>query len=169
MSQGLWQQVQGLNSCPTFPREKDEHNAMTETQKEEKHEAQRVWDKEDGVVLGHLVLRLGPHIQQAHAQKSTSNGLWDSLLETYGKHLVSNVFKDFKDSLNACISVNQSPATYFNKLYATFAHMKDAEVEVPQQLQAMTAMATLPQKWEMLISIITGDNELAELELYQVC
>jgi hypothetical protein len=33
----------------------------------------------------------------------------------------------------------------------------------------MIALATLPQKWEMLISIITGDIKLNDLNLADMC
>src|SRR5216683_5608391 len=47
--------------------------------------------------------------------------------------------------------------------------MSSAEVAIPPQLQAMIALAALPQKWEMLISIVTEDTELQDLDLGDVC
>ena len=46
--------------------------------------------------------------------------------------------------------------------------MGAAGVSIPLQLQAMISLATLPQKWEMLVPIITGDNELKSLTLDEV-
>ena len=46
--------------------------------------------------------------------------------------------------------------------------MKAADVAIPPQLQAMIALAALPQKWEMLISVVTGDNPLEDLILSDV-
>jgi len=46
--------------------------------------------------------------------------------------------------------------------------MKAADVAVPAQLQVMIALAALPQKWEMLISVVTGDNNLEDLDLSDV-
>ena len=46
--------------------------------------------------------------------------------------------------------------------------MFTADVEVPTQLQVMITLATLPQKWEMLISIITGNVEMSDLDLGEV-
>jgi hypothetical protein len=43
------------------------------------------------------------------------------------------------------------------------------DVEVPTQLQVIITLATLPQKWEMLISIITGNVEMSDLDLGEVC
>ena len=47
--------------------------------------------------------------------------------------------------------------------------MSAADIAVPPQLQAVIALAALPQKWEMLISIITGDVEMESLDLGEVC
>jgi hypothetical protein len=46
--------------------------------------------------------------------------------------------------------------------------MSAADIEVPNQLQAMIALAALPQKWEMLISVITGNIEMLDLDLSKV-
>ena len=81
----------------------------------------------------------------------------------------SSVFKDFKDCLSACISTTADPNIYFNKMFGAFARMKAADIKIPPQLQAIIALAALPQKWEMLISIITGNCEMANLDLSEVC
>jgi hypothetical protein len=46
--------------------------------------------------------------------------------------------------------------------------MSTVDVEVPTQLQMIITLATLPQKWEMLISIITGNVEMSDLDLGEV-
>jgi hypothetical protein len=53
-------------------------------------------------------------------------------------------------------------------MFGAFAQMLAADVEVPNQLQVMIALAALPQKWEMLISVITGDIEMSDLDLSKV-
>ena len=83
--------------------------------------------------------------------------------------MASTIFKDFKDCLNGRISLNADPNIYFDKAFASYSCMKAAGVAVPSQLQAMIALAALPQKWEMLISVVTDDNNLEDLELSDVC
>jgi len=79
------------------------------------------------------------------------------------------VFKDLKDCLNAHILLTANPNIYFDKMFGAFAWMSATDVKVPNQLQAMIALAALPQKWEMLISVITGDIEMLDLDLSKVC
>jgi hypothetical protein len=91
------------------------------------------------------------------------------LKATYGKLTASTVFKDFKDCLNGHITTNADRQIYFDKVYGAYAHMNAADIAIPPQLQAMIALAALPQKWEMLISVVTGDNPLEDLILSDVC
>jgi hypothetical protein len=53
-------------------------------------------------------------------------------------------------------------------MFGMFARMKAADVKIPPQLQAIIALAALPHKWEMLISIVTGDIEMVDLDLSEV-
>ena len=53
-------------------------------------------------------------------------------------------------------------------MFGAFARMSTADIEVPPQLQAMIALAALPQKWEMLISVVTSDIEMSDLDLGEV-
>ena len=78
------------------------------------------------------------------------------------------VFKDFKDCLNGHISTTTDPNIYFDKVFDAYACIKAANVAVPSQLQVMIALTALSQKWEMLISIITGDNTREDLILSDV-
>ena len=71
--------------------------------------------------------------------------------------------------MSARISLTADPNIYFDKMFGAFARMSAVDVEVPPQLQAMIALAALPQKWEMLISIVTGDIEMSNLDLGKVC
>jgi hypothetical protein len=121
------------------------------------------------MVIGQIMLRLLPTVQQNHTNYVTSYSLWDALKGSYSKATALTVFKDFKDCLNACISLTADPNIYFDMMFSAFAQMSAADVEVPAQLQVMIALATLPQKWEMLISVITGDVEMSDLDLGEVC
>jgi hypothetical protein len=94
--------------------------------------------------------------------------LWNALQAAYGKLTASIVFKDFKDCLNGRITTNADPNIYFDKVFGAYACIKAADVSIPPQLQAMITLAALPQKWEMLILVTTGDNTLKDLILSDV-
>src|SRR5216683_2861632 len=168
MSIAHWAYPQGHIERALFPDKKKERERLPEMEKEEIHAKQAAFDEKDGVVIGHIVLRTNATIQQVLIECTTSFAMWNSLHETYGKATAPTVFRDFKDCLGAHISVNHDPTRYFDKLFAAFGRMSSAEVAVPPQLQAMIALAALPQKWEMLVSIVTGDIELQDLDLGDV-
>jgi hypothetical protein len=168
MSTSMWAYVQGNIERESFPDKKVEWEKLPETRKNKILAAQAAWDKEDGMVLGQIMLRLSPTVQQNHTTYYTSFVLWNALEGSYGKATTSTVFRDFKECLHACISTTADPNIYFNKMFGAFTRMKAADVKIPPQLQAMIALATLPHKWEMLISIVTGDVEITDLDLGEV-
>jgi hypothetical protein len=81
----------------------------------------REFEKNDGVALGTITLRLSPTVQQSHQHYLTSAALWNALRNSYGKSTASLVFKDFKDCLNAHISTSTDPNIYFDKAFAAYA------------------------------------------------
>ena len=169
MSIAHWAYPQGHIERALFPDKKKERERLPEMEKEEIHAKQAAFDEKDGVVIGHIVLRTNATIQQVLIECTTSYAMWNSLHETYGKATAPTVFRDFKDCLGARISINHDPTQYFDKLFAAFGRMSSAEVAVPPQLQVMIALTALPQKWEMLVLIVTGDTELQDLDLGDVC
>ena len=167
-SQGLWAYVDGDITRPEYPPTKEEREVMTDKEIEELCKMQALFNKEDGVPLSHLILRTSPTIQQNLQGTHTSCDIWQVLKKAYRQLLAPTVFKDFKECLGVHISMNHDPTVYFDKLYAAFRHMQSAGVGIPKQLQAMIALAALPQKWKMLVSIVTGDIDLKNLDLMDV-
>jgi len=167
-STGMWAYPEGKVSREYFPDSDEEMDKLSTARKAEILASINEFEKNDGMVLGQITLRLSPTIQQNHQHCHTSASLSNTLLATYGRSTASTVFKDFKDCLNSRITTNADPQIYFDKVFGAYAHMKAADVAVPPQLQAMIALAALPQKWEMLISVVTGDNPLEDLILSDV-
>jgi hypothetical protein len=73
------------------------------------------------MVIGQIMLRLLPTVQQNHTNYVTFYFLWDTLKGSYSKATASTVFKDFKDCLSTCISLTADPNIYFNKMFGAFA------------------------------------------------
>jgi len=143
-STGMWAYPMGKVSREYFPDDDAEFEKLTKTRKDEIMASINEFEKNDGMVLGQITLRLSPTIQQNHQHCHTSASLWNALLATYGKSTASTVFKDFKDCLNSHITMNADPQIYFDKVFGAYARMKAADVAIPPQLQAMIALAALP-------------------------
>jgi len=161
MSTGMWAYVKGSIERESLSDKKEEQEKLSKTCKEEIHITQAAWDKDDRMVIGQIMLRLNPMVQQNHTTYHISYRLWNTLEGLYGKAMAPSVFKDFKDCLSAHISMTTDPNIYFNKMFGMFTYMKAADVEISAQLQMIIALATHSQKWEMLISIVTGNCEMA--------
>jgi hypothetical protein len=100
MSTGLWAYTEGRIERESLPEKKEELAKLSDARKEEIRVAQAAWDKDDNMVIGQIMLRLSPTVQQNHTNYVTSYSLWDALKGSYGKATASTVFKDFKDCLN---------------------------------------------------------------------
>jgi hypothetical protein len=92
MSTSLWAYVEGSINRESFPDKKDDLVKLSNTCKEEIHIAQRAWDKDDNMVIGQIMLRLVPTVQQNHTTYITSYLLWIALRDSYGKAMASSVF-----------------------------------------------------------------------------
>ena len=165
----MWAYMIGKVFREYFPNDDAEFEKLMQMRKDEIMTSINEFEKSNGMVLGQITLRLSPTIQQNHQHCVTSALLWNALKVTYGKSMALTVFKDFKDCLNGRIYTNADLQIYFNKVFSAYACMKATDISIPPQLQAMIALAALPQKWEMMISVVTSDNPLEDLILSDVC
>jgi hypothetical protein len=121
MSTGMWAYVEGRIERESLPDKKEELAKLSNAQKEEIHVSQNAWDKDNSMVIGQIMLRLSPTVQQNHTTFIISYLLWNGLKASYSKVTASTVFKDFKDCLNAHISLIADPNIYFDKMFSAFA------------------------------------------------
>ena len=93
-------------------------------------------------------------------------------------HTLPSVYKDFKEAISIWFNLNQHPAVQFDKLAAAFGCLESVTIGtganivdlwIQEQYQALIALAALPPKWEMQISIITQSIALKDLGLIDVC
>ncbi len=72
MSTAHWAYPQGHVERAAFSNKKEDRKRLSETEKEEIHAKQAVFDEKDSVVIGHIVLRTNAMIQQALIECTTS-------------------------------------------------------------------------------------------------
>jgi hypothetical protein len=77
MSTGMWAYVEGRIERESLPNKKEELAKLFDTRKKEIHIAQNAWDKDDGMVIGQIMLRLLPTVQQNHTTMIMSYQLWN--------------------------------------------------------------------------------------------
>ena len=135
------------------------------------------WRRLNGMAIGNINLHLTPLIQQNFHSHDNAADLWAALRAAYGKATVPSIYKDFKEVISIRFNPNQHPSAQFDKLAAAFGCLalvtvgtapNQTSLMVQNQLQAMIALAALPQTWENQISIITQNVELHDLDLNDV-
>jgi gag-polypeptide of LTR copia-type len=134
-------------------------------------EAHDKWFKKDAMAIGHLTLRVNPSIQQeldSLPAASFADDYWTHLSTCYGTATPSSVYKDFKETLNIHLNPGQHPTQQIDHMVTAFQHLTATSIIIPPQIQAMILLSALPQKWEMLVSIVTHQHVLTTIQLSHV-
>jgi gag-polypeptide of LTR copia-type len=134
-------------------------------------EAHNKWFEKDAMAIGHLTLRVNPSIQQeldSLPATSFSNDYWTHLSTRYGTVTPSSIYKDFKETLNIRLNPSQHPTQQIDCMVAAFQHLTATSIIIPPQIQVMILLSALPQKWEMLVSIVTQQHALTTIRLSHV-
>jgi hypothetical protein len=126
-------------------------------------------DKRDDMAIGHITLHISPFIQEQIARMNESSTVWDHLEVKYGKSTPTTIYKDFKEVLSVQLLADHNPLPAIEKMAASFQRLSEAKVTVPEQIQAMMLLSALPQKWEMLLSIVTQQKDLDKIKFLNVC
>jgi gag-polypeptide of LTR copia-type len=153
MSLGLWAHATGTTTTPV--------EMLDVTGAVMNQEARDKWFKKDAMAIGHLTLRVNPFIQQeldSLPAASFANNYWTHLSTRYGTMMPSSVYKDFKETLNIYLNPGQHPTQQIDHMVAAFQCLTAASIIIPPQIQVMILLSALPQKWEMLVSIVTQQH-----------
>ena len=75
MSTGMWAYVKGAIERESLLAKKKELEKLSETHRDKVRTAQAAWDKNDGMVIRQIMLRLLPTVQQNHTTFHTSFSL----------------------------------------------------------------------------------------------
>ena len=181
MSQGHWAYADGTETAPLVPDdpEIDDHGNQRSATQEQKAvykaavtlwtEQTKIWTKANQQTLGTIILRCNSSIQEEYTNYNVAHEVWAKLESRYGQATPTSVYKDFKETLNIRIKPDQNPAQQFDRMSAAFQRLSSAKVRIPNSIQAMIALSALPQKWEVLVPVITQTIELDDLKLSDVC
>jgi hypothetical protein len=184
MSLGLWSFANSLDDMPISPdHPKDIKSANYASKTPDEQEAldklyeiavdffnvaHKEWQKKDHQTIGTIILRTNPSIQEELGTLDYANDVWTRLADSYGTATPTSVYKDFKKAIGVRIRTDTHPGPAIDDMFAAFQRLGAAKMSIPKPIQAMMLLATLPQKWEMLISIITQTTEMKDLDLNDV-
>jgi hypothetical protein len=163
MSLGLWAHTTGTTAAPA--ETVDAAGVVTN------QEACNKWFEKDAMAIGHLTLRVNPSIWQelnSLPAASFADDYWTHLSTCYGTAMPSSLYKDFKETLNIRLNPGQHPSQQIDCMVAAFQHLTAASIIILPQIQVMILLSALPQKWEMLVSIVTQPHALTTIQLSHV-
>jgi hypothetical protein len=163
MSLGLWAHTTGTTAAPA--ETVDAAGVVTN------QEACNKWFEKDAMAIGHLTLRVNPSIWQelnSLPAASFADDYWTHLSTCYGTAMPSSLYKDFKETLNIRLNPGQHPSQQIDCMVAAFQHLTAASIIILPQIQVMILLSALPQKREMLVSIMTQPHALTTIQLSHV-
>ena len=121
------------------------------------------------------MLCLSPSIQQNYASADSAETLWDNLQSAYDIINVPTVYKDFKEIISFRTNPNQHPTPQFDHLSAAFGRLGNTKVcsskgslQLPEILEGLIALASIPHKWEHLVPIIITTNAIDDVTFAEV-
>ena len=139
MSLGFWAHIAGITATPA-----EEHNAQGVVTSQE---ARDRWFERDSMAIGQITLRVNSSIQHELASLAASSFVddyWTHLSSHYGTATPSNVYKDFKETLNILLNPGQHPSQQIDHMVTAFQHLTAASIIILPQIQAMILLSALP-------------------------
>jgi hypothetical protein len=136
-----------------------------------------VWQKGNDMALGNLTLCLSPAIQQRLSPNYNAQETWEWLMTEFGSASLPSVYRDLREAITLHINPAHHPGLQFDKLEAAFGCISNTvigkgsyakRIAVPDTIQALIAMAAIPQKWENFIPIICNGFKIQDLEVSDI-
>jgi transposase InsO family protein len=136
-----------------------------------------VWQKGNDMALGNLTLRLSPAIQQRLSPNFNAQETWEWIMREFGSATLPSVYRDLREAITIRINPAHHPGPQFEKMEAAFGRMSSTQIgkgssarklHVPDVIQALIAMAAIPNKWEYLIPILCQNIEIDDLEIADI-
>jgi len=164
LSQGQWEVIvkEAPSPIPYAPATK---NTSKEPGNEDKVEK---WQKTAYKAVGNIRLRLDPNIQYKYRAELDPMKLWDNLENDYGKVGITSIYLEFKKVLDVRIPDNSDPTPALDKIISHFGRLAEAQVELPEHLQALITMAKVPPYGEHLAQLMCQEGDINKIMMESV-
>jgi len=164
LSQGQWEVVDELAPSPVAYQAATDDHPEVEGNKDKCEK----WKKTSYKAVGNIQLRLDPNIQYKYRTEMDPGKLWDALEKDYGKVGVTSIYLEFKKVLELRIPDNSDPTPALDKIVSHFGRLSEAEVELPEHLQALITMAKIPPYGEYLAQIMCQEGDINKITMESV-
>ena len=136
-------------------------------------ERKAAWVKANDMALGTITLCLSPAIQQCLPPNQTAEELWDWLVSQYGTPTIPTLYRDLKEVISIHFDLSKHPGPQIDRMVVVFNCISQiitagsimVDLTINSVMQGMIVMATIPPKWENLVSIICTNTDIVELDI----
>jgi hypothetical protein len=101
------------------------------------------WVVEDDRILGAIMMKCSPTIQQINASVNSARVIWQKLEEQYGVSISAGIFNDFQLATNWKFEGNKDPTQSLNDLLAIINRLAHEGILLPDNVQAVTVKSGL--------------------------
>lgn len=153
MAAGQWEYTQ--ENEPVFYKDVTDSDGTTiqvakkesELDADEKKELKE-WRRNDAKAVGNITLHLSSAIcTVAKDRADTAKELWDFLQTTYNVKGLGAVFSEFAAIMAAHIPPKAHPQKALDEIATHLSRMDDAEIGIPDHLEAMIVLVKLPPRY----------------------
>ena len=153
--QDLWEVVGGGHRMPAALGQNP-----TASQTTAYNEAYVVWNTIDNKAIGAITLRITASLRHYRGVNDTSRTFWTNLKTAFGTASMPAIYADFKQVINIRLT-GGNPIPDMERMATLFGRLTTNSLMLPDNLQALLLLASLPPKWDSIAQLYLQRTDLA--------
>jgi hypothetical protein len=152
--QDLWEVVGGTHRMPAALAQ-----GATASQTTAYNEAYAKWNSIDNKAIGAITLCITASLRHYRGTNDTSRTFWNNLKTAFGTASMPAVYADFKQVVNIKLS-GGNPIPDLERMATLFGRLGANSLTLPDNLQALLLLASLPSKWDSVAQLFMQRTDL---------
>jgi len=153
--QDLWEVVAGNHRMPAALGQ-----SATAAEKATYTKAYSKWNVADNKATGAITLRISASLRHYRGANQTARTFWGNLATAFGTTSMPAVYADFKQVINIKLT-GGNPIPDLERMATLFGRLLTNTLTIPDNLQAMILLASLPSKWDSIAQLYLQRTDLA--------
>jgi len=153
--QDLWEVVGGTHRMPATLA-----SGATPAQTTEYNEKYAAWNSIDNKAIGMITLRITASLRHYRGANETSRTFWANLKTAFGTASMPAVYADFKQVINIKLT-GGNPIPDLERMATLFGRLTTNSLTLPDNLQALLLLESLPPKWDSIAQLYLQCTDLA--------
>jgi len=153
--QDLWEVVGGGHRMPAALGQ-----SPTPAQTAAYNEQYAAWNTIDNKAIGAITLCITASLRHYRSANDTSRTFWMNLKTAFGTASMPAVYADFKQVINIKLT-GGNPIPDMERMATLFRRLTTDSLTLPDNLQALLLLASLPPKWDSIAQLYLQRTDLA--------